>query len=66
MLAIFPSGIFEPPREDIPGDDLQANYLDATEEEWTLQFDGSSAEKKGRSRGCSYRKGWKRFASPTN
>jgi len=47
LLAILTSGTFEPPKEDIPRDDLQANYLDATDEEWMMQFNGSSTKKKG-------------------
>lgn len=63
LLAIFPSGTFEPPHEEFPGDKLQANYLEANLEGWNMEFDGSLAESKGGA-GVILRKGEEEVRSP--
>ncbi|KAG5552838.1 hypothetical protein RHGRI_010819 [Rhododendron griersonianum] len=45
LLAHFPSGRYEPPSEDLPGDDFQAAQAEVGE--WSLSFDGSSTAKGG-------------------
>ncbi|KAG5562371.1 hypothetical protein RHGRI_005194 [Rhododendron griersonianum] len=45
LLAHFPSGQYEPPSEDLPGDDFQAAQAEVGE--WSLSFDGSSTAKGG-------------------
>lgn len=46
LLAHFPSGEYEPPSEELPGDDFQA-AMATSEGEWALSFDGSSTFESG-------------------
>ena len=56
LLAIFPFGTFKLPIKELLSDDLQDNFIAASLDEWSMEFDDSLAEKK-RGAGVILRKG---------
>ena len=42
LLTYFPSNEFEPPSENLPGDELGCTLAEGDPGEWSLIFDGSS------------------------
>ena len=50
LLAYFPNGEFEPPLENLAGDELDCALTEGDPREWTLSFDGSSTYSRGEAR----------------